>query len=146
MERVPDGQYRGKPIAAETEEGLRFAQLGLSARKGTKQILVMFEITEKGPYKGAVLPWFGYFTKDSKERTVDVLRLCGFEGQNILDVETQKLSGDVVLSVENSEYDGKTQSRVAWVNDPNYVPGIKLAKLAESDKAELRDALKGVLG
>jgi hypothetical protein len=145
MERVPDGQYKGRPKAIENDAGgTSYAQLGLSKNSGTKQVVIMFEIT-KGPCKGEVLPWFGYFTMDSKARTVESLRLCGFTGQNILDVETQKLDGEVVLVVENQEYDGKIRSRVAWVNDPDYVPQVNPQKMGDGDKSALLDDLKDVL-
>lgn len=145
MSKVATGEYLGTPRAVDTDEGRRYAQLGASKRKGTTQVVVMFEITSAGPHKGAILPWFGYFTKDAAERTVSALRLIGFSGQDILDVENQSLEGLVSLTVENEPFEGKTQSRVAWVNDPNYVPQIKMPPLTDKVKTSLKASLKGLL-
>lgn len=138
MPNVKEGNYTARAVPQKTEDGPKYAQLGLSKNSGTKQVLMMFQI-ESGPFKGETLPWFGYFTKDAAKRTVESLRLCGLKGQDIFAVESQRLDNKVSITVEVGEYEGKTRSRVAWVNDPNYVMQIDLQPMVDDSRTDLAD-------
>lgn len=144
MSKVANGTYSAVVVPVTVDGVEKYAQLGLSKRKGTKQILMMLKLTS-GEFKGVALPWFGYFSEDSAERTVQALRLCGFTGQDIFDVETQKMTEQVQVTVENETFEGKTQSRIAWINDPDYVPEIETKPLGKTDRDALKAALKGLL-
>jgi hypothetical protein len=142
MATIPTGTYPAKPTRVN-EEG-PFARLGVSKQKKSNQILIWFEITD-GPYKGSKLPWFGYFTEDSAERTIDSLRLCGFTGQDIYDIENQTLDGSVLVQVENTVYKGRNQCRIAWVNDPSWTGDIEIEPMDDKGKKNLNSVLKGIL-
>lgn len=142
MARIPDGEYPIKPVQIGDAP---IARLGVSKAKKSPQVLVWFEVTD-GPCKGARLPWFGYFSKDSAERTIQSLRQIGFSGQDIYDVENQTLDGNAIGVVENKVYDGKKQCRIAWVNDPSYTGEIKIETLSSGARKSLDNVLKGILG
>ena len=115
--RIPNGYYQARAIRTELEDGSKpFVQLGLSKRSGTKQVLMMFQI-EGGEHKGKTFPWFGYITEDSRERTIAALRLCGWKGKSFSTINDEELTDLVSVTIETETYDGKTRSRVSWVND-----------------------------
>ena len=142
MARIPDGNYPAIPCKIGESP---VAQLGVSKAKKSPQVLIWFQVTD-GPYKGSRVPWFGYFSKDSAERTIGALRLCGFSGQDIYDIENQKLDGSVLVTVENASYQGKSNCRVAWVNDPSYTGEIEIEGLDAKATKTLDSVLKGLLG
>jgi len=88
------------------------AQLG--GEGGKEQIAVMFQFTE-GAHQGKHITWFGHFTEKTVDRTIESLRHCGWNSDSLAD-----LSGlgdeEVLLVVEDEEYEGKWRSRVRWVN------------------------------
>lgn len=109
---VPKGNYKARAVNGT-------ATWGESKTKGTKCVGLEFEVTE-GPSKGQRVPWTGYLTEATKDRTLEALVLCGCE-----DVTTFEGidANEVLIVVEEETYttnDGevKTVSRVAWVNDP----------------------------
>lgn len=121
--RVPDGYYRAKPVQVTTDEGeVTYAQLGVTARKRTPQVLIMLQI-EGGEFNGARLPWFGYFSDDAKKRTVESLKMLGFAGKSIRDLPAAELTNSVPVTVGNNEFEGKTMSRVDWIGAG---PGIQI--------------------
>jgi hypothetical protein len=78
--------------------------------------------------------WFGFFTAKTWERTVESLRYCGFKGDDLASLPAQQLDNEVRITIEHSEWQGKMQAKVAWVN-AGY-SGIKLAD--PMDMNELR--------
>lgn len=87
--------------------------LGLS-QTGKEQIAVLFEITS-GPHAGKSITWFGYFTDQTVDRTLESLRHCGWDSDSLADLDGLG-ENEVVLVVEDETYEGKTRSRVKWVN------------------------------
>jgi hypothetical protein len=121
---VPAGFYNAVAVAVDTDDGRVWAQFG-ETKNGTKQVVVTFELLE-GAHAGRRLPWFGYFTKDSYERTIESLRLTGFKGDDLATVPFQQLNQKVSVTVEHSEWEGKVRAKIAWVNKPGG-GGVKLA-------------------
>lgn len=110
---IEPGIYPAGVVPHTTETGEQLlVELG-EARTGTMQCLVMFKIAD-GPAKGQVLPWYGSFSENAYERTMQSLRYCGWEGDNLDDI--QALPTEVSVTVEQSEWDGKINTRIAWVN------------------------------
>ncbi len=102
---LEEGRYKAKAIEAA---------LGV-AGTGTEQVGVAFEITE-GPAKGYEITWYGHFTPKALERTLESLRYCGWEGDDITDLRGIGKS-EVQLVIEHEEKnDGTMQARVKWVN------------------------------
>jgi hypothetical protein len=129
MELISQGTYK----AAAVQVDGTYAQIGMSST-GNQQVLVQFEILE-GPAAGRRVPWWGSFTDKSWNRTVEALRYCGFSGDDLSTLPAQELNHEVSIVVEHSEYNGKTNARVRWVNAA--VSGIKLSKPMNLD--ELRN-------
>jgi hypothetical protein len=90
--------------------------LGLSSTS-KEQVAVLFEITQ-GEHAGKAVTWFGYFTENTTERTLDSLRHCGWDGDNFVELKGLD-ANEVEIVVEEEEYEGKRRTKVQWVNRPS---------------------------
>lgn len=88
--------------------------LGMSSG-GKEQIAVMFELT--GDHAGQTITWFGYFTENTVDRTLDSLRHCGWDNDNIAELDNLS-ANEVDLVLDEEEYEGKVRTKVKWVNRP----------------------------
>lgn len=113
-EILPEGKYKARAI----EGGLG------ESKNGNAQAAVLFRITG-GDRDGDTITWYGSFSKNKGEgtktplqRTVETLRACGWSGDDISDLSSIAESNeiDVGLVVEHSEWEGKMQAKVKWVN------------------------------
>jgi hypothetical protein len=96
------------------------------AGTGTQQICLVCEITE-GPHKGSQYTWYGFLnTDDNIERTLKSLQYLGWDGKNFA-----KLDGlgteDAMLVVKDEMWEGKRQTRIAFVNSKDS-DGIIMSK------------------
>lgn len=124
MELVPEGFYRAVVSPVSGEDGSAPVQFG-ETNEGKPQVLINFEILD-GPYAQRVLPWWGSFNSKLPEgskakqtpmqRTMYSLRLCGWVGDDIMDVVNQDMGNEVSIQVEHAERDGVVRAKVAWVN------------------------------
>lgn len=119
-----EGQYfEAVSCAQEGKDGLHRVRWG-KTKKGGLQSLVYFELTGDTPHKGERYPWFGHWTENSYERTVESFRVMGAKGSDIKAWGLQKLDGTVSVKIEHQEItnaqSGKSYkvARVAWVNKP----------------------------
>lgn len=142
---LPAGTYKAVAMPVEVDGTISYVQFGTSSgEKKTKQVLVQFEILE-GPYAGRKVPWWGYFTQKTYTRTVESLRLCGFKGDDLMDLLTQELGNEVSIVTEVSEWNGKTNARVSWINSAG--SGIKMANpMATNDLRAFAAQLKAKVG
>lgn len=131
---LPIGNYEAVATPVETEDGPVYAQFG-ETKTGKQQVAITFEILAS-EYAGQRITWFGYFTPNAAERTVQSLRYCGFRGNDISQAPTQALTSRVQLAIEHDEYNGRTSTKVRWVNRPSS-GGMVLAK--PYDKKAMRD-------
>lgn len=158
MELVPEGHYRAVVAPVAGEDGSAPVQFG-ETKEGKPQVLVNFEILD-GPYATRVLPWWGSFNTKLPEgskakqtpmqRTMYSLRLCGWVGDDIMDIVNQDLGNEVSIQVEHAQsQDGQyTNAKVAWVNKPGGT-GITISSPMSKDKlvrfsASLKSAAKGI--
>jgi hypothetical protein len=120
-------------------------QWGLGeSNAGNEQIAVVFDIlTEGAEYSN--LTWYGSFSDGAVERTITSLRYMGWESNDL-----EKLEGldknEVELVVEEEEYEGKTRTKVAWVNRAGAL-NLKAPLSAERTKsfaAAMRDRIKAI--
>jgi len=112
---IEEGYYPARAYRVTDEFGRDvYCRFG-KAKTGTNQCLILFEVTD-GDHAGAVLPWFGSFSGNSWERTVESLRYCGFQGDDIMAINSQRLDRPVSIKVEHHEYAGRIYARVAFVN------------------------------
>lgn len=112
------------------------------ASTGKAQVGVEFEILE-GEDAGEFITWYGFFTDDTEQRTLEALRYAGWQGDDLLDLKGMG-TRRVVLIVEEESYQGKTHSRVRWVNRFGG-NGVRMAKaMAEQDRRMLAARLRSV--
>lgn len=112
--------------------------------KGGRQVAVRFETLDDEGRSGASITWYGYFTDKTRERTLESLQHCGWEGDDITDLSGIERN-EVQLVVEHEEYEGKVRAKVAWVNRPGG-GGIAIkAPLDEAEKAEFAREVKATL-
>ena len=122
---IPEGYHQARAVRVRDQYNAEvWAQWGRTA-KGTHQLLVMFEILDE-PYQGTRLAWFGYFTQASWNRTLESLRHCGFQGDDLATINRQTLDRVVSVKVEHetSQKTGRTFARVGFVNAAG---GVQLA-------------------
>lgn len=81
---------------------------------GKEQIAVEFELLDPD-YSGQHITWYGYFSDGALEFTVKALRTMGWQGDDLLHLIGLD-ANEVVLVIENEEYQGKTYAKVKWVN------------------------------
>jgi hypothetical protein len=143
--KLEPGIYTAVATTTETADGPVKVQFG-EASTGTKQCAVNFEIVGEGPFAGQTIMWFGFLTKDSAKFTLEALRNIGFKGDDISKINDQPLDQLVSLTIEESEYQGKTSLKVAWVNRHGGGRGFELKKpLAKNDMAKFAATLRAHL-
>ena len=98
-------------------------------KKDLEQIAVEFEILE-GEDAGEFITWYGYFTADTEQRTLESLRACGWQGDDLAELKGMG-SRKVSLVIEDETFEGKTHSRVRWVNRFGG-NGVRLAKTMDA--------------
>lgn len=81
---------------------------------GKEQIVVFFRFIG-GEFDGQGITWYGFFTDGTIDRTLDSLRHCGWAGDNIGELDGLD-ANEVELELEDDTYNGKTTTKVKWVN------------------------------
>lgn len=82
--------------------------------KGNPQVAVELEILS-GPDAGHTITWYGYFTDDTTQRTIESLRHLGWKGDNLSVLKG--IDANVVsIEIGHEEYMGETQPKVRWIN------------------------------
>lgn len=119
-------------------------QLGESST-GKERVEVVFEITTPDADLRTIT-WYGYFsTEKLAARTVESLRICGWEGDDLTEMEGLN-KNDVELVVADEEYEGKTYAKVQWVNRPG---GMSMSAPLTGDRAKsfaasMRDRIRAM--
>jgi hypothetical protein len=98
---------------------------------GKEQVAVSFTILTEGATHQR-LTWYGYFTDATFDRTVESLRICGWQGDDLADLQGLDAE-EVSLVVADEEYEGKVNARVLWVNKLTQGPAVK--SVLEGDEA-----------
>lgn len=110
---------------------------------GKEQVAVGFQILTQDadiPY----ITWHGYFTDKAADRTIESLRICGWEGDDLTNLQGLD-KNEVELVIEDEEYDGKVRPKVRWVNRVGGslalkapLSGDKLKAFAASMRGQIR--------
>lgn len=116
------GRYRARAVQAALGE----------TSTGKEQIAVEFETLDEEGAPGEHITWFGFFTEKSLEHTVRALRVCGWRGDDINNLDGIS-DNEVSLVVEHEEYEGKVSAKVKWVNAPG--GGIALKSTLDAGRA-----------
>src|SRR5579872_2986178 len=131
---IPAGNYKARVVEH---------QFGY-AETGTEQVALTFEIVEAGDFEGQTITWFGFFTEATAERTVEALRTCGWEGDDLSNLAGVDRN-EVVLVVAHEQYNGKQVARVKWINRLG-AGRIELKRpMSEAQKLVLSKRLKGLV-
>jgi hypothetical protein len=85
-------------------------------KANNEQIACTLQILE-GEHEGESLTWFGSFTEKAERWTLEALRNMGWPKDSHLH-QLGKLDAEVSIVVEADEYQGKTRSRVRYINKP----------------------------
>jgi hypothetical protein len=128
------GIYAAVVVPVLTDFGDLACQFGHSSKKGTAQVAVCFEVL-RGPEAGKRMSWIGYLTDTTEERTLKTLRICGFTGDDMDKFADQRPTNEVQIDVgEEEDQNGRTRTKINWVNDPSFGGGMKMANaLSGSD-------------
>lgn len=101
---LANGVYKAKAVGGA---------MGFTSN-GNEQIGVQFRLLGEG-LEGRYITWRGYFTDKAIDRTIESLRICGWQGNELEDLAGID-TNEVELVVENEEYNGVTTPKVRWVN------------------------------
>ncbi len=99
--------------------------------KNNAQVVVSFRFLE-GPNLGVVGTWYGSFSGKAEARTLESLRFCGWAGDdlsNLVGID----ANEVLLVVGEDTFNGKTSTRIEWVNEVGAVR-MKAAMTPEQAK------------
>ena len=104
---IAKGTYRARALDAA---------LGITST-GKEQIGILFELADESAQR---IMWFGYFTEQTLDRTVESLRHLGWQGDNLADFSTG-LPADCTHEVEividhEADQTGELRARVRWIN------------------------------
>jgi len=124
MDILDKGFYRAR--AVEHQFGV--------AETGTEQVAVTFEIRTEGRWKEYRITWFGYFTEGTVRRTLESLRTCGWEGDDVTDLVGLDRN-EVELEVVHEAYNGELRAKVKWVNRVSGVFRVKNPMTVEQKRA-----------
>jgi hypothetical protein len=102
---INPGTYRAKPLAY---------QFGYT-KDNKEQVLVDFRIVEECEFNGWVLPWFGFFTDKTWDRTLESLHHCGWVGDDLSDIGVLDQEVEIVVDIE-PDLEGVDRNKVRWVN------------------------------
>lgn len=119
---IPEGTFK----ARATEGALGWTS------KGKEQIAVSFVLLE-GDAEGSQITWYGYFSDKTQDRTIESLRVCGWQGDDLSDL-TGIDANEVWLVIEHEENDqGEVRARVRWVNGGG---GVQMKEPMAADQAK----------
>ena len=131
FEILPEGKYKARPVEAGLGE----------SKAGNPQAAVLFRIIG-GEHDNSTITWYGSFSKNKGEgtktplqRTVESLRACGWQGDDLSDLSSINEANeiDVGLVIEHDEYQGKVSAKVKWVNRGG---GLGLTTPMKTDSAK----------
>lgn len=108
---------------------------------GKPQVAVELELLS-GPDAGHCITWYGYFTDDTTQRTIESLRHLGWKGNNlsVLDGIDQNV---VSIEINHEEYNGEQQAKVRWINAPG---GLAMKEVMDPAEAlQFARSMKGAV-
>jgi hypothetical protein len=122
--------------ARATEGALGYTQ------GGSEQVGVSMQLLD-GPDEGKHITWYGYFTEKTVERTIESLRLMGWEGDSLADL-TGIDRNDVFIVIEHeADQQGEIRAKVRWVNGGG---GVQMKdRLDEGAAVAFAERMKGAV-
>ncbi len=90
-------------------------------KNGTDQIAIEFELTDE-EYAGKRITAYKYFSEKATKYTMEALRICGWNGDDLAADPLPGIAGtEVSLVLENEEYEGEVNTKVKYINRPGGV-------------------------
>lgn len=121
-----------------TVKGVRGA-LGYT-NTGKEQVGVELCVVDDGEFFGERITWYGYFTEKTFDRTIESLRILGWDGDDLSDL-TGLDRNEAQAVIEEDEYDGKLRLKVQWINAKG---GLAIQKpMGDSEAASFAQRMKG---
>jgi hypothetical protein len=126
---VDNGTYRAKALDAKWSQ----------SKANKDQVLVEFEIKDEGAAKGKRITWYGSLSGKAEARTIEALMHCGWDG----DFDNLRTVGEkeCQIVIDNEEWEGKTRSKVKWVNRCGSSGIAAAPELAPEHKQSLRERM-----
>lgn len=109
------------------------------SKSGTPYIAVAFEILEEHA-DGHRITWYGYLSEKPAKRTMEGMRYCGWDNDDVT-AATGLNQHEVELVIKPETYEGKTTSKVQWVNRPGGL-GLKVDEVDEAQRRAIAARLK----
>lgn len=141
-ELIPAGTYRARA---------RGGSWGLGVTStGKEQVGVLFDLLD---LEGRSIPYYGYFTEKTFDRTIESLRLMGWQGSDLTELNTAAAgldTNEVNLVIEHEAYEGVVSAKVKWVNAlgggailQQRLEGDQLKSFAQRMKAQILASAAG---
>lgn len=122
-----------------------------TASTGNNQVAVQCDIVSPEEFGGESIAWIGHFTDKTTARTIASLRLLGWTGDDLSELEGDTgtlLPNEVELVCDVEEFEGELQLKVKWVNRPGGgrfafkepLTGPRLKAFAAQMKGQVRSA------
>ena len=136
MTMIPEGYYKARALDGGLGE----------TKKGDPEIGICFELLDEG-YEGQRITWHGFFMKTvgkdgktSMQRTIEQLRICGWQGDDLSELVGIS-DNEVQLKIVHDTWEGVTKAAVAFINRPGGL-AMKAPMSAQSAK-EFAARMKG---
>lgn len=121
------------------------AVLGYTSN-GSEQVAVAFVLLDdKGQQTVTHITWYGFFTEKTTERTIQALRHCGWQGDDLSELSTVG-SADVELVIDDEpDLQGQMRTRVRWVNAlGSSAPAIK-DRMGDAQRKAFAAKMRGMV-
>jgi hypothetical protein len=102
---IPNGKYAARATSGALA----------TAKTGTPQVGVEFQITQ-GEHAGQCMTWYGFFTDLTTDRTIESLRHCGWQGDDLSDLRGIDANEVQIVIDEEQDKEGNFRQRIRWVN------------------------------
>lgn len=89
--------------------------LGTTNKTDREQVAVDLEIMD-GPALGAHITWYGFFTDKTFDRTIESLRLLGWQGHDLSDLRGLGSTEATAVIADEPDENGEVRTRVKWIN------------------------------
>lgn len=87
-----------------------------SSNKGTPCISLGFRLSPGDEDENRVITAFLYITPNTEERVIKNLLTCGWQGEDMGNINDAELTTEVELVIEHEEYSGEVRAVVKWIN------------------------------
>jgi hypothetical protein len=132
-------QHNQKSVNAKAVE----AKIG-SSSTGKPEICIIFQNVD-GAKKHR---YDGYLTEDAAEFTMQNLRTCGWQGDNLIELDgcncNEMLPAEVELVLQEEEYEGNSRWKIRFINDPGFMRASVKNEMDRKAKLALSAKLKGL--